>query len=100
MILSILSIIAGIAFTAAGVYFLTPGYLNKLNTATSELSPEKVAKNKLRAKACGYIGLGIGALTVVFGIFLFIFPELSSVLVLIYMVTLLISCVVLMAVYK
>jgi len=96
MILAILSIISGIGFLGAGIYFLTPGYLNKLNTA----SPETIAKNKIRAKACGYVGLGIGALTLMFGAMLFMFPEIAPVLALIYMVVLLISCVVLMAAYK
>lgn len=100
MILSILSIIAGIAFAAAGIYFLSGTYLNKLNEAAPEKSPENLAKNKLRAKTSGYIGLGIGALTIMFGIMLMIFPTIASALALAYMILLMIACIVLVVVYK
>lgn len=100
MILSILSIIAGIAFATAGIYFLSGTYLNKLNEASPEKSSENLAKNRLRAKTSGYIGLGIGALTIMFGIMLMMFPGIAPALALTYMVILMISCIVLVAVYK
>mgnify|MGYP004449793505 CR=1 FL=1 len=96
IILTILCLFSGIAFIVAGIYFLTTGYLDKLNSA----SPNTSEKNILRAKTCGYISLGIGALTLMFGIMLFMFPSISSALVLVYMSILLISCIVLMVVYK
>ena len=100
MILSILSIIAGVAFAAAGVYFLSGSYLNKINEATPEKSPENLAKNKLRAKTSGYVGLGIGALTIIFGIMLMMFPTIAPALALAYMILLMIACIVLVVVYK
>ena len=100
MILAILSIIAGVAFTAAGVYFLSGSYLNKLNEATPKKSPENLAKNKLRAKASGYVGLGIGSLTIMFGVMLLMFPTIAPALALTYMVILMIACIILVAAYK
>lgn len=100
MILSILSIIAGIAFAVAGIYFLSGTYLNKVNEAAPEKSPENLAKNKMRAKTSGYVGLGIGALTIMFGIMLMMFPGIAPVLALTYMVILMIACIVLVIVYK
>ena len=100
MILSILSIIAGTVFTAAGVYFLTERYLQKMNDASPEKSQEILAKNKFRAKTSGYTGLGIGALTIMFGIMLILFPTIAPALALAYMVILMIACIILMVVYK
>lgn len=100
MILGILSIIAGVAFSAVGVYFLSEKYLNKLNDATPEKSPENFSKNKLRSKTSGYTALGIGALTLTFGIMLLLFPTLAPALAITYMVILMIACLVLITVYK
>jgi hypothetical protein len=86
MILVILSFIAGIAFCAAGVYFLLPRYLDKLNEATSDKSPETQRKNQLRAKSSGYVALGLGALTLVLAFMLISFPQIASPLVLVYMI--------------
>ena len=61
MILAILCFIAGAAFCAAGVYFLLPGFLDKLNEAASDKSPETQRRNTLRAKASGYVALGLGS---------------------------------------
>ena len=78
MILVILSFIAGIAFCAAGVYFLLPRFLDKLNEATADKSPENLRRNALRAKASGYVALGLGALTLVFSVMLLSFPQIAS----------------------
>ncbi len=100
MILVILSFIAGLAFLAAGVYFLLPGYLNKLNEAASDKSPENLRKNQLRAKSSGYVALGLGALTLVFAFMLLSFPQIASPLVLVYMIFLLAAVSVLLVMYK
>ena len=100
MILVILSFIAGLAFLAAGVYFLLPGYLDKLNEAASDKSPENLRKNQLRAKSSGYVALGLGALTLVFAIMLLSFPQIASPLVLVYMIFLLAAVSVLLVMYK
>ncbi len=100
MILVILSFIAGVAFCAAGVYFLLPRYLDKLNEATADKSPENLRRNALRAKASGYVALGLGALTLVFSFMLLSFPQIASPLVLVYMFFLLAAVSVLLVMYK
>ncbi len=100
MILVILSFIAGVAFCAAGVYFLLPRYLDKLNEATADKSPENLRRNALRAKASGYVALGLGALTLVFSFMLLSFPQIASPLVLVYMIFLLAAVSVLLVMYK
>ena len=100
MILIILFFIAGLAFCAAGVYFLLPGFLDKLNEAAADKSPENLRKNQLRAKASGYVALGLGALTLVLGFMLISFPQIASPLVLVYMFFLLAAVSVLLVMYK
>ena len=100
MILIILSFIAGAAFCAAGVYFLLPGFLEKINEAASDKSPEAQRKNQLRAKSSGYVSLGLGALTFVFAFMLISFPQITSPLVLVYMFFLLAAVSVLLVMYK
>ena len=100
MILVILSFIAGVAFCAAGVYFLLPRFLVKLNEATADKSPENLRRNALRAKASGYVALGLGALTLVFSFMLLSFPQIASPLVLVYMFFLLAAVSVLLVMYK
>ena len=100
MILIILSFITGIAFCAAGVYFLLPGFLDKLNEATADKTPEGLRKNQLRAKSSGYVALGLGALTLVLAFMLISFPQIASPLVLVYMIFLLAAVSVLLVMYK
>ncbi len=100
MILIILSFIAGLAFCAAGVYFLLPGFLDKLNEAASDKSPESQRRNALRAKASGYVALGLGALTLVLAFMLISFPQITSPLVLVYMIFVLAAVSVLLVMYK
>ena len=100
MILVILSFIAGVAFCTAGVYFLLPRYLDKLNEAASDKSPETQRKNQLRAKSSGYVALGLGALTIVFAFMMLSFPQITSPLVLVYMFFLLVAVSVLLVMYK
>ena len=100
MILIILSFIAGLAFCAAGVYFLLPGYLEKINEAAADKSPEGLRKNQLRAKSSGYVALGLGALTLVLAFMLLSFPQIASALVLVYMFFVLAAVSVLLIMYK
>ena len=100
MILIILSFIAGLAFCAAGIYFLLPGYLDKLNEAASDKSPENLRKNQLRAESSGYVALSLGALTLVFAFMLLSFPQIASPLVLVYMIFLVAAVSVLLVMYK
>ncbi len=100
MILVILSFIAGIAFCAAGVYFLLPGFLDRLNEAASDKSPETQRKNQLRAKSSGYVSLGLGSLTLVLAFMLISFPQITSPLVLVYMIFVLAAVSVLLVMYK
>ena len=71
MILAILCFIAGLALVATGIYFLTPGFQNKMNLKNT--------------KAISFIALGLGALTLVWGAMLISFPQAQSILALIYM---------------
>ena len=86
MILVILSFIAGLAFLAAGIYFLTPGFLEKMNFRNT--------------KAISYVALGLGALTLVWGFMLLSFPQAQSILALIYMFFLLGAVCALMILMK
>ncbi len=86
MILVILSFIAGLAFLAAGVYFLTPGFQNKMNLKNT--------------KAISFVALGLGALTLVWGAMLITFPQAQSILALIYMFFLLAAVSALMVLMK
>ena len=100
MILVILSFIAGAGFCSAGVYFLLPGFLDKLNEAAADKSPDAQRKNQLRAKASGYVALALGALTLVLAFMLLSFPQIASPLVLVYMIFVLIAVTVLLVMYK
>ena len=71
MILAILCFIAGLALVATGIYFLTPGFQNKMNLKNT--------------RAISFIALGLGALTLVWGAMLLSFPQAQSILALIYM---------------
>ncbi len=71
MILAILCFIAGLALVATGIYFLTPGFQNKMNLKNT--------------KAISFIALGLGALTLVWGAMLLSFPQAQSILALVYM---------------
>ena len=86
MILAILCFIAGLALIATGIYFLTPGFQNKMNLKNT--------------KAISYIALGLGALTIVWGFMLFSFPEIQAILALVYMFFLLGAVTVLMLLMK
>lgn len=86
MILVILSFIAGLALIATGIYFLTPGFLEKMNLR--------------HTKAISYVALGLGALTLVWGFMLLSFPQAPSILALIYMFFLLGAVCALMILMK
>ena len=86
MLLAILCFIAGVALIATGIYFLTPGFQNKMNLKNT--------------KAISYIALGLGALTIVWGFMLFSFPEIQAILALVYMFFLLGAVTVLMLLMK
>lgn len=83
-----------------GMYFLSKSFLNKLNDSSQDKSSESQAKNLFRSKGCGYTTLTLGASTIVWGIFLFMFPPLATVLALIYMILLIAAFSVIMLVFK
>ena len=74
--------------------------VNKLNEATAENSPEKLQRNKLRAKLSGYVSLSLGAITLVCGFLLYLCPQIQVVLALIYMFLLLGAVTILMILMK
>ena len=100
MLLAVLCFIAGAVLLATGIYFLTPSFLNKLNEATGDKTPENLHRNKLRSKASGYVALGLGALTLVWGFMFLSFPQIQSILALVYMFLLLGAVSVLMVMMK
>ena len=86
--LCILSIVVGIAFFAMGFYFLGGKFLRLLNESAVVKSEEMFKKNAKRAKSCGYVSLALGALTLVWAGFMFVFPQFAGMLGLIYMLVL------------
>lgn len=100
MILFILSLIAGIAFIAAGIYFISEKFLQKLNAASPDSTETSLRKNEFRAKGAGYVAISLGAFTIVWGIFLISFPAFSNILALIYMIFLVIALAVLMIAFR
>ncbi len=86
MILAILCFIAGAALIAAGIYFLTPGFLNKTNFR--------------HTKAISYVALGLGALTIVWGFMFLSFPQAQAAFALVYMFLLLGAVTFLMLLMK
>ncbi len=86
MILAILCFIAGVALVATGIYFLTPGFLNKMNLR--------------HTKAISYVALGLGAFTIIWGAMLLSFPQIQAILALVYMFVLLGAVTVLMVLMK
>lgn len=100
MILPILSLIAGVAFIAGGIYFLSEKFLQKINEATPNLNEESIRKNTFRAKGTGYVSFSVGALTFVFAIMLFMFPALATALALFYMIMLVFAFLSLVIIYR
>ena len=119
---AVLSIIAGAAFIAVGIYFLSSRFLQKLNEASAPL-PENnseaadiknsaqatelqasrealICKNAFRAKGSGYTTLALGALTLVQAFLLFTFPIAASWLSLIYLFFVMAAVLVLVFVFK
>ena len=86
MLLAILCFIAGAALVATGIYFLTPDFQSKVNLK--------------HMKAVSYVALGLGALTFVWGALLICFPQVQSMLGLIYMFFLLGAVTFLMLLMK
>lgn len=94
------SVIAGIGFVAVGIYFLSQAFLNKLNASAPDKSAEGKKKNEFRAKGCGFVSISLGALTLVWGLFVFMFPSLAPVLSLIYMLSLVAAFSVIVFVFR
>lgn len=95
-----LSIIMGFAFMAIGFYFLSQRFLNKLNEAMPVQDVITLKHNSFKAKGSGYVAMSLGAITLVFALFMFFLPELVSLLVLIYMIILVIAFVILTFAFK
>ena len=100
LVLCILSIIVGIAFFAMGFYFLGGKFVRMLNESAVVKSEEMFKKNAKRAKSCGYVSFGLGGLTLVWAIFMFMFPNMASILGLIYMLVLGVGLGVLLVAFK
>ena len=92
--LGILAIIAGISFIATGVYFLSRNFIDKLNKSNSD------KRNEFRARGSGLTAISLGALTLVWALMLFTFPQIALVLALVYMIFLIAAFGLLMIIFK
>ena len=125
ILLCVLAFVAGAGFIAVGIYFLSKGFLEKLNASTlpsaipSELAqPSKdyepssqnppstsqadiiLKKNEFRAKGSGLTAISLGALTIVWALMLLSIPQIAPALALIYMIFLIAAFCVLTFVFK
>ena len=100
LLLAIAFIIAGVSFIAAGIYFISSRFLNKLNEAAPQKDPETFKKNAFRSKGFGYTSLGLGALTIVWGIITFIAPQAAAVMGLVYLFILMIAVFILIFMFR
>lgn len=100
LIFTILSFIAGAGFIAAGIYFLGPKFLEKLNEADPEKSEKSARRNAFRAKGTGLVALSVGALTLVFAAMLIVFAPIAAALALVYMIILVLAFAALVVVYR
>lgn len=100
LVLLILSIVMGIGFVVVSFYFSSQKYISRLNEASPEKSEEAFRKNAFRAKGSSIVSLVLGILTIVWGIVLFIFPQISGPLALFYMIVLIIAFLFLSFVFK
>jgi len=100
IILFVLSLLMGVTFIGVGFYFGSKRFLNKLNESCPTQSPEAFAKNKIRSKGSSIVSLALGGLTLIWGLCLFLFPQIASILALIYMISLIIAFVFISFVFK
>lgn len=100
--LAVMAIIAGFSFIAAGIYFLSQKFLDKLNeSAASETDADVVLrKNQFRAKGSGLTAVSLGVLTLVWALMLFSFPQIVPALALVYMIFLIGAFSALMVIFK
>ena len=99
---AVLSLMAGAAFNAVGIYFLSSKFLDKLNEASPKNDEDDSLKRKnaFRAKGSGYTSLALGALTLVQALLLFTFPAAASWLSLIYLFFIMIAVLILVFVFR
>lgn len=100
IILFVISMIMGGAFCVTGFIFRSQKFLNRLNEAAPVKSTENFKKNQNRAKGSSTVAFIIGAITILWGFILLIFPQLKNLLSIIYMVTLVIAFIFLTIVFK
>lgn len=79
ILLFILFVISGLIFTAAGFYISSDKYAKKISEYVKEV------------KAAGRASIGMGLVTILFGIGIFFCPSASNVLLITYLVILLIT---------
>ena len=94
---AVLSILAGAAFIAVGIYFLSSRFLKKLNEASNSNNNEG---NSFRAKGSGYTSIALGAVTLVQALLIFTFPTAASLLSLVYLFFILAAVIILVYIFK
>lgn len=125
ILLGVLAFFAGVAFITTGIYFLSQGFLDKLNASNfpsafpSEMTQHSkdyansspgepgiaqgtinLKKNEFRAKGSGLTAISLGTITIVWGIMLFSFPQIASALALVYMIFLIAAFAVITLIFK
>ena len=94
---AVLSILAGAAFIAVGIYFLSSRFLKKLNEASNSNNTEG---NSFRAKGSGYTSIALGAVTLMQALLIFTFPTAASLLSLVYLFFILAAVIILVYIFK
>ena len=92
ILLLVLSIISGLGFIVAGIYF----FINASNQNNSE--NDKI--NSFRYRGSGYVALSMGFITIFWAVLLYLFPSLVPALALMYMICLIIAFISLIYIYR
>lgn len=100
LLILILAIIMGIAFFVTGFIFRSQKFIDRLNAAAPVPSAELFKKNEIRAKGSSIVAFGIGGLTLIWGIIVFMLPSLAGILAIVYMVILIFAFLFLMLAFK
>lgn len=100
IILITFSFIAGLCFSVIGFYFLSNHFIDKIKEASPDKSEKGIKNCIFRCKGSGYVSISFGALTIMWGILLILFPTLVPALALTYMIFLIIAFLILVFVFK
>lgn len=92
LVIMISFIFVGIIFFCFGMVFLSGKFLNFMGKLFTNEDKNKKSINS--SNVCGYISLGIGALTIFCGIMAKLFPQIFAYFALFYVIFLIVSFVI------